>query len=258
MSQHHSQESVRVLGVIPARLHSPRRPRKVLREIAGRPLLAWVYQAAAACAAFDRLVIAVDSEEVAALCEEHHWPWRMTSPTLPSGTDRLHAIAQEIPAQIYVNIQGDEPLLTPAHFEALLRPFQSPSVDVATLKVPCPAEELHNPSVVKVVTAQSGQALYFSRASIPYQRDRPTPGAHPVLHWKHLGLYAYRRAALDRFAALAPSELEQIEQLEQLRLLENGLSLYVAKAPSDAQGVNTEEELQKVEAILRTRSPLRP
>ena len=245
----------KILGVIPARLHSTRLPRKVLREIAGKPLLAWVYQAAKTCPAFDGLVIAVDSDEVAALCQQNGWPWRMTSPTLPSGTDRLHAISREIDAEIYVNIQGDEPLLTAAHFEALLKPFINPTIDVTTLKVPCPPHEVHNPSVVKVVTAEDGRALYFSRAPIPFQRDPATPGSRTLTpYWKHLGLYAYRRAALQRFAALAPGQLERIEQLEQLRLLENNLTLHVAQAPADALGVNTEEELQQVEAILRPRA----
>src|SRR5579875_1158462 len=104
----------RVLGVIPARLQSTRLPRKVLREVAGRPLLGWVYDAARACSQLDRVIIAVDSDEVAALCQHHNWAWQMTSPLLASGTDRLYAVAQTLPAGIYVNIQGDEPLISPA------------------------------------------------------------------------------------------------------------------------------------------------
>ncbi len=240
---------MQVLGVIPARLASTRLPRKVLREIAGKPLLAWVYETAAAYPRFDRVVVAVDSEEVAELCERNGWPWRMTSPQLPSGTDRLHALCEEIPAEIYVNIQGDEPLLAAAHFDALLQPFLMPGVDATTLKVPCPMQDVSDPNVVKVVTGRDARALYFSRAAIPFHRD--TVGA--ARYWKHLGLYAYRRAALQRFAELPPSELEQIERLEQLRLLENGLLLHVAEAPRDALGVNTEEELRNVETILLAR-----
>jgi 3-deoxy-manno-octulosonate cytidylyltransferase (CMP-KDO synthetase) len=238
----------RVLGVIPARLASTRLPRKVLRELAGAPLLEWVYRAALACPGLDAVVIAADSEEVLTLCAGHRWPCVLTSPDLPSGTDRLHAVAQTHPADIYVNIQGDEPLLRPEHIEALLAPFAAPHVDVTTLKVRCTPENIANPNAVKVVTAADGRALYFSRATIPYDRDQ----TGDVSYFKHLGLYAYRHAALQRFASLAPSPLEQAERLEQLRLLENGIALYVAETEFDTIGVDTEEDLQRVEAILKT------
>lgn len=236
----------RVVGVIPARLASTRLPNKVLREIAGEPLLAWVYRAAKACALLDEVVIAADSVEVQALCRQRGWPCVMTSPELPSGTDRLFAVSQTIAAEIYVNVQGDEPLLRPEHIADILSPFSLPQVEVTTLKVPCTPENLDNPNAVKVVTAHDGRALYFSRATIPYDRDGS--GHAPV--WKHLGLYAYRRAALERFAALAPGELEQTERLEQLRLLENGLALYVAATAHDTVGVDTEEDLRRVATIL--------
>ena len=236
----------RVLGVIPARLASTRLPRKVLLPLAGEPLLGWVYKAALACPALDDILIATDSEEVQQLCLERGWPSIQTSPHLPSGTDRLYAVSRAIPADIYVNIQGDEPLLHPEHITAMLAPFSKPDVDVTTLKVRCTPENIANPNAVKVVTAADGRALYFSRATIPFDRDA-SGKAH---YWKHLGLYAYRRAALERFAALKPSELEQTERLEQLRLLENGLSLYVAETPHDTIGVDTQEDLIRVEKIL--------
>jgi 3-deoxy-manno-octulosonate cytidylyltransferase (CMP-KDO synthetase) len=239
----------RVLGVIPARLASTRLPRKVLRTIAGEPLLVWVYRAARACPELDDVLIAADSREVADLCAEHALPCIMTSPDLPSGTDRLHAVSQTHPADIYINIQGDEPLLHPEHIAAILAPFALPYVDVTTLKVRCAPHEITNPNAVKVVTATDGRALYFSRATIPYDRDN----AGNVPYWKHLGLYAYRHAALQRFASLAPSPLEMTERLEQLRLLENGLALYVAETTHNTVGVDTEEDLQRVEAILTSR-----
>src|SRR5690348_12191454 len=124
-----------VLGVIPARLASTRLPRKVLRPIAGRPMLAWVYEAAKKCPQLDNVLIATDSEEVADLCRRNGWPSQLTSPDLPSGTDRLHAVAQLIDAGIYVNIQGDEPLLRPEHLASLLSPFADEQVEVTTLKV---------------------------------------------------------------------------------------------------------------------------
>ena len=242
----------KTLGVIPACLASTRLPRKVLREIAGRAMLGWVYEAARACPQLDAVVIATDSDEVAELCERNGWPVAMTSHDLQSGSDRVHAVSQRAGFSdyaIYVNIQGDEPLLRPEHITGLLRPFIQPQVDVTTLKVLCTPENIHNPNAVKVVTALDGRALYFSRATIPYNRDG---GAQPPI-WKHIGLYAYRKAALERFHTLAPSQLEQTERLEQLRLLENNLNLYVEPTTYDTVGVDTDEDLRRVEAILAGR-----
>jgi 3-deoxy-manno-octulosonate cytidylyltransferase (CMP-KDO synthetase) len=171
----------------------------------------------------------------------------MTSPDCASGSDRVREVALKIDADIYVNIQGDEPTLTPAFFPPLLTLFDRPEVEVATLAVACAAEEIADPNAVKVVTALDGRALYFSRATIPYDRDQ---SGH-VGYRKHLGIYAYRKAALERFASLPPSPLEKIERLEQLRLLENGIALYVAEAPADTIGVDTEADLMRAEAILK-------
>ena len=237
-----------VVGVIPARLASTRLPRKVLRSIAGRPMLAWVFDAASACSQLDRVIVATDSDEVAELCHSNGWTVQMTSPDLPSGTDRVHAVAQVINADIYVNIQGDEPLLKPEHLTALLKPFAMAHVEVTTLKVLCTEENVNNPNAVKVVTAADGRALYFSRATIPYDRDGVSPE-----YWKHIGLYAYRGAALERFPSLPSSGLEKTERLEQLRFLENGVSLYVEATEFDTVGVDTEEDLRRVEAILLKR-----
>jgi 3-deoxy-manno-octulosonate cytidylyltransferase (CMP-KDO synthetase) len=238
----------RTLAVIPARLASTRLPRKVLRSLAGRPMLAWVYEAARACPQLDKILIATDSEEVLALCHENDWPAILTAPDLPSGSDRVHAVAQLHPAEIYVNIQGDEPLLRPEHLTALLAPFADPTIQVTTLKTPCTPENFANPNAVKVVTDLHNRALYFSRSTIPYDRD----GQHPPT-WKHLGLYGYRAEALNRFHALGPSPLELVEKLEQLRFLENGIPVHVAETEYDTIGVDTEEDLLRVEQILRTR-----
>ena len=235
----------RILAVIPARLASTRLPRKVLRELNGQPLLAWVVEAARRCPQIGKVVVAADSEEVAELCSVRGWEYLMTSPALPSGSDRLFAVSRKIDADIYVNIQADEPLLEPAHIEALLRPFADPAVPVSTLKVRCPEESIGDPNVVKVVTAPDGHALYFSRASIPFNRD-----SQLAIYWKHLGIYAYRKQALARFAALPPGQLEQIERLEQLRLLENGIDIYVSESPHDTIGVDTEEDLHRVANLL--------
>lgn len=240
----------RVAGVIPARLSSTRLPRKVLRELAGRPMVEWVWRAASASGLMDPVVIATDAEEVAEVCRRRGLPVAMTSPACASGSDRVREVAQSIDADIFVNIQGDEPTLTGAFFPPLLALFSRPEVEVATLAVRCPPEEFANPNAVKVVTALDGRALYFSRATIPYDRDQTGFTGYR----KHLGIYAYRRAALERFAALPPSPLEQLERLEQLRLLENGIGLYVAEAPADTIGVDTEDDLARAEAVLLSRA----
>jgi len=233
-----------VLGVIPARLASTRLPGKVLRTVAGEPLLSWVVRAARACPELDDILVAVDSPEVASFCAKNDWPFILTAPELPSGTDRLHAVSLLRDADIYVNIQGDEPLLRPEHITALLSPFARPHVDVTTLKVRCRPEDIGDPNAVKVVTTIDDRALYFSRSPIPFDRSGTAET------FKHLGLYAYRRTALERFATLPPSSLELTERLEQLRLLENNISLYVSETEYDTIGVDTEDDLLLVEAIL--------
>ena len=242
-------QSSSIAAVIPARLASTRLSRKVLRAVAGRPMVEWVWRAAAASGLMDPVLVATDAEEVAAVCRQRGIPVVITSPACASGSDRVFEVARTVPADIYVNIQGDEPTLTAAFFPPLLALFERPEVQVATLSVPCPEDEILNPSAVKVVTARNGRALYFSRSTIPYDRDRSGDAGFR----KHLGIYAYRKAALERFASLPPGRLEQIERLEQLRLLENGIDIYVADAPADTIGVDTEDDLARAEAVLRSR-----
>jgi 3-deoxy-manno-octulosonate cytidylyltransferase (CMP-KDO synthetase) len=240
---------LRIAGVIPARLASTRLSRKVLRQIAGRPMVEWVWRAAESSGLMDTVVVATDSEEVAAVCRKRGLPVRMTSESCSSGSDRVQEVASALDADIYVNIQGDEPTLTPEFFQPLLALFDRPEVNVATLAVPCPPEEINNPNAVKVVTDLEGRALYFSRATIPFDRDSTGFAGYR----KHLGIYAYRKAVLKRFAELKPSPLERLERLEQLRLLENGIAVYVAEAPGDTIGVDTEEDLKRAEAVLLER-----
>jgi 3-deoxy-manno-octulosonate cytidylyltransferase (CMP-KDO synthetase) len=238
---------LRFAGVIPARLSSTRLSRKVLREIAGRPMVEWVWRAANASGLMDPVVVATDSDEVAEVCRERGIPAVMTSLDCVSGSDRVREAARLIDADVYVNIQGDEPTLTPDFFPPLLTLFERAEVEVATLAVQCPPEETADPNAVKVVTALDGRALYFSRATIPFDRD----GGGFAGYRKHLGIYAYRKAALERFAALPPSWLERVERLEQLRLLDNGIDVYVAAAPRDTIGVDTEADLVRAEAMLK-------
>jgi 3-deoxy-manno-octulosonate cytidylyltransferase (CMP-KDO synthetase) len=194
----------------------------------------------------DFVVVATDSEDVAGVCRGRGIPAVFTPASCPSGSDRVREVARVIDAEIYVNIQGDEPLLTPEFFPPMLALLDRPHVEVATLAVRCAPQDVANPNAVKVVTDLNGRALYFSRATIPFDRD----GAGFAGYRKHLGIYAYRKAALERFAALPPTPLEQVERLEQLRLLENGISLYVAEAPRDTIGVDTEADLLRAEEVL--------
>lgn len=242
---------MKILGVIPARLQSTRLPRKVLREIAGLPMVVYVFQRARACRLLSDLLVATDSEEVVEACHAHHVPAVLTSSDHRSGTDRLWEVSRARMADVYVNIQGDEPLVTTGHIETLVRPFLAePEVQVTTLKIRATRDEVESPTVNKVVTNVHGDALYFSRLPIPFDRD----GRADVVYWKHIGLYAYRRAVLDMYHTLPPSSLERAEQLEQLRLLEAGIPIRVLETDQPTIGVDTEEDLRAVEALLSARA----
>jgi 3-deoxy-manno-octulosonate cytidylyltransferase (CMP-KDO synthetase) len=239
---------MKVVAVIPARLASTRLPRKMLREISGVPLLAWVYRGVQRCPSIDQVIIATDSDEIMRFCEQQGFVSRMTSATHRSGTERVHEISTAIPADVYLNVQGDEPLTSPEHIDSLIAVMQEAEVEVGTLKTPAAAVDVNSPSAVKVVTDTSGRALYFSRATIPHDRD----GTRPA-YYKHLGFYGYRKEALDRFVRWPESSLESSERLEQLRFLENGVSIFVGETPFDTVGVDTEEDVRRVEEILRTK-----
>jgi 3-deoxy-manno-octulosonate cytidylyltransferase (CMP-KDO synthetase) len=160
----------------------------------------------------------------------------------------MHEVSQRVAADVYVNIQGDLPSVRPEHIEALLRPMQRPEVMVSTVKVSCRPEEIANPNAVKVVTDKNGRALYFSRSTVPYDRDQ----RGGIRYFKHLGIYAYRQPALDRFCALPESKLEAAERLEQLRLLENGIDIYVEETPFNTVEVDTEEDLLRVQEMFKS------
>jgi 3-deoxy-manno-octulosonate cytidylyltransferase (CMP-KDO synthetase) len=237
---------MRAVAIIPARLGSTRLARKALRPIAGKPMVGHVYEATRACKELADVIVATDSDEILAACKQHGWRAQMTSADCRSGTDRVREVAQSVAADVYINVQGDEPLARPEHIEAMLDLMGDSSVEVATVKTPCPPHDVDNPNAVKVVTDLAGRALYFSRATIPFDRDR----SGSVEYFKHLGFYAYRKAALERFCALPESTLERSERLEQLRFLDNGIAIHVAEVPFDTVGVDTEEDLQRVETIL--------
>ena len=214
---------MKAIAIIPARLASTRLPRKLLREIAGKPLLAHVYNAVKSSKLLDDIVVASDSEEILELCRQNQWPTCMTSAEHRSGTERVHEVADTVAADVYLNVQGDEPLTRAEHIAALLRVMKDPEAQVGTLKTLARPADVKDPNAVKVVTDANGRALYFSRATIPFDRDALRPP-----YFKHLGLYAYRKSALDRFCELPESPLERSERLEQLRFLENGIPIFVA------------------------------
>jgi 3-deoxy-manno-octulosonate cytidylyltransferase (CMP-KDO synthetase) len=243
---------MRAIAIIPARLESTRLPRKMLREVAGRPLLAHVYQAVRQSPLLSDVIVATDSEEILEVCRQQGWRAQMTSPAHRSGTERVHEISGSIAAEgydVYINVQGDEPLTRPEHIASLLEVMHDSAVQVGTLKTVCAPAEIDNPNAVKVVTDTAGRALYFSRGTIPHDRDKS--GAR---YFKHLGLYAYSKPALDLFVTLPESALERSERLEQLRFLENGIPVHVAETAYDTVGVDTEEDLRRVEELLREKA----
>jgi len=239
---------MKAVAIIPARLASTRLPRKMLREIAGQTLLGWVYTAVRKAPQLADVIIATDSDEIIQLAENQGWKAQMTATTHRSGTERVHEISHRVAADVYVNVQGDEPLTRPEHIASLLAVMENPQALVGTLKTPCLAADIQNPNAVKVVTDHSGRALYFSRATIPHDRDHTSPA-----YFKHLGFYAYRKDTLDKFCSWPESSLERSERLEQLRFLENGVAIHVGETEHDSIGVDTDEDLQRVEKILSSR-----
>jgi 3-deoxy-manno-octulosonate cytidylyltransferase (CMP-KDO synthetase) len=238
-----------VLGVIPARLASTRLPRKVLRPLGGRPLVVWVYEAARRAPDLDEVLVATDSDEVAATLGDLGIPVVMTAADHPSGTDRVWEVAQRRPADVYVNIQGDEPFVTAGHIARLVEPFRaSADTQVSTLCIRATPDEVDARQVNKVVVGVGGRALYFSKYGIPFDRD-----GRGVVRYKHCGFYAYRRTALDRFHALPPSTLERAEGLEQLRFLEHGIPITVMETTEPTIGIDTEEDFRAAEARLAAR-----
>jgi len=248
--------SGQVLGIVPARLASTRLPNKPLYPILGRPLLDWVWRRVERMSVLDHALVATDSEEVAEVCRALGAPVEMTSGEHPSGTDRVAEVANrpEYASYRYVaNVQGDEPLLKESHLRSAIELVTSGGWDVGTCATPLMSEEARkDPSVVKVTRAANGRALYFSRAPIPYKRDEKPTGdeleREPFL--RHVGIYAYTRDALNDWVALAPSQLERLEQLEQLRPVEAGLRIGVAIVGSADPGVDTAADVLRMEEKL--------
>jgi 3-deoxy-manno-octulosonate cytidylyltransferase (CMP-KDO synthetase) len=242
--------------VIPARFGSTRLPQKMLLRETGKPLLQYTYEAACAARRPDAVVVATDHDQIAREVERFGGKVVMTSPDCPSGTDRVADAARQLPdAQIIVNVQGDEPEISPAaidHVIELLEHNQSAGMTTLATPVRDPAQ-LTNPACVKVVCDDVGRALYFSRSQIPFIRD-PDPSQpfnQPPVFFQHLGLYAYRRDELLRFATLEPSSLELAEKLEQLRLLQSGGVIVVDVVAHASSGIDTPSDYAAFVARLR-------
>ena len=242
--------------LIPARLASTRLPNKPLADIGGLPMVVQVARRAAQSGAA-QVVVATDSEPVAQACAEHGVQALMTRADHPSGSDRLAEACEQLGLdgdELVVNVQGDEPMIDPALIRACaLTLAQQPDCAVATVAHAIDSvEEFRNPNVVKLVCDAAGRALYFSRAPIPWWRDAPEHGApQPGSALRHVGLYAYRAGFLRRFPRLAASPLEQIESLEQLRVLWHGERIAVHLSPTrPGPGVDTAEDLEKVRALM--------
>lgn len=240
-----------VVVVIPARYDSSRLPGKPLADIGGQPMIRRVYEKAAAAPGVDAVLVATDDERIRAAVVGFGGVAVMTSPSHPSGTDRIAEAVAAVDAEIVVNVQGDLPLLDPGSVAAAVAALRSDaSLAMATLMTPIRDEaEYVNPNVVKVVTDAAGNALYFSRAPIPTWRDGAEPGA--VIARRHIGLYAYRRDFLLQFARLAPTPLERAEKLEQLRALETGHRIRVVEVAAADIEVDTPADLDMVRASVR-------
>jgi 3-deoxy-manno-octulosonate cytidylyltransferase (CMP-KDO synthetase) len=254
-----------VVAIIPARYASSRFPGKAVVDIAGRPMIQWVYERTCQAAGVGRVLVATDDERILQVVQGFGGHAVMTSPSHPTGTDRLAEVAAGLDVELIVNVQGDEPLIEPTAIDAALAPFvKDPTLLMSTLRCPVSTlDELFDISITKVVTDSQDFALYFSKAPIPYHRDgwgpitsmvprlRLAGGTAPVVGWRHIGLYVYRRTFLLAFARLPQTPLERLEQLEQLRALEHGYRIKVVPTQYVSIGVDTPEDVSKVRRLLR-------
>ena len=242
---------VMVLAVVPARYGSTRFPGKPLAPIAGRPMIQHVVERVRQAKLVSRTIVATDDARIKSAVEAFGGEAILTRADHANGTDRVAEVAAHVRAQIYVNVQGDEPLIDPGTVDAVIAAMlEDESVQIAT---PCVAidepKDIMDPNIVKVVRDFDGNGIYFSRAPIPWVRA--TNASVKAQHWKHLGLYGYRREALLEYPTLPPGELERIEQLEQLRWLENGFRIRVTETDYDAISVDVPTDIERVEKLLR-------
>src|SRR5271156_5186545 len=246
-----NSDPTKVLAVIPARHASSRFPGKPLAPIAGKPMIQHVVERVRRAALVSRVVVATEDARIKSAVEAFGGEAVITRSDHRTGTDRVAEVAVHIPAEIYVNVQGDEPLIDPGTVDAIVSAMIED--DAIQLTTPCTAisepDDIMDPNIVKVVRDFDGNALYFSRAPVPWVRD--TGAKVAAEHWKHIGIYGYRRDALLEFPTLPVGELERVEQLEQLRWLENGFHIGVVETDYDGVSVDVPADIEKVEKILR-------
>ena len=242
---------MRCVIVIPARMGSTRFPGKPLCDLLGKPMVQWVYEAAHASRVADQVLVATPDEEILEACVGFGAEAVLTRADHPSGTDRIAEVSRNFDADVFVNVQGDEPLVRPETIAACAQPLlDRPEIQMGSVFSECGQEELEDPSVVKVVTDREGFALYFSRHPIPFPRnDRVTAVK------KHVGIYAYGKGPLQAFANWSMGDLERAESLEQLRFMENGVRIFMARGAGSELAVDTPEQAEQVRQILLARVP---
>ncbi len=240
-----------VVAVIPARYGSTRLPAKPLADICGKPMIQWVYEKAKQSRLCSKVCVATDDERVATVVRSFGGEVVMTSPEIQSGTDRMAAVARMMPGDVFVNVQGDEPLIDGAAIDFAIKPVIEGRFELTSLRVPIKSnEDLLNRNVVKVIVDDSSRALYFSRYPIPYSRVEPETASAPYLCSQHVGIYVYRKDTLLKMSALPATELERAESLEQLRAMKAGIPIGVFEANFDSVGVDTPEDLEKVRSLI--------
>lgn len=254
---------MRITAVVPARFASTRFPGKPLVEIAGKTMVERVYERVSRSATIDRVIVATDDQRIFQAVTAFGGEAWMTRADHATGTDRLAEVAADLQTDLVVNVQGDEPLIDPIMIDAAVTPLRDdPSIPMGTLRSRISDwQEFRDPNVVKVVTDMSGFALYFSRAPVPFPREQWHDADMPLAGlgaFKHIGLYVYRREFLLRFASLPATQLEEMEKLEQLRALEHGYRIRVVETGLNSIGVDTPEDVARVEALLASSGPDEP
>lgn len=242
----------KIIAVIPARFGSTRFPGKPLEKLKGKPLLQWAVEGARTSSKIQKVLVATDDQRIQALCEKIQVECLMTRTDCPTGTDRLFEATQGLEFDVVLNIQGDEPLINASYIDPLADAFlQQPDLDMATLAHPLSREDLENKNAVKVIINKMQEAIYFSRFPIPYSRELLTSDSLPQAALKHIGLYGYSHSFLQKFCSSSQTEIEKYESLEQLRALYLGAKIKVLQVEKPTYGVDTPEDLQKLEALLK-------
>ena len=236
--------AMKILCIIPSRIGSKRLPRKPLLPIQGKPMIQWTYENASRSSILSDVIVATDSEEIAAIIKKIGGKVAMTDPALETGSERVASVAEQYPdVDVVINLQGDEPFIKPRMLEQLVAPYLAgENPDMTTLAYPLLKEKHHEPSSIKVITDLNHNAIYFSRSPIPYYR---TDHEAPVFH--HMGVYAFRRDFLLLYKTLPQTSLEKVERLEQLRVLEHGYKIRVCFTEEKTLEINTHEEWQQAQ-----------